>query len=141
MVRGSAALFAGYLLINERDARSIGSPGYLVVAMTSAACCLVVHSAFTSALSALEMSARAWGLIVAMTAFTNVLPLIMMAEGVLRLGAQRAAILSSIGPPCTFGVGWWLLEETLHPPQLWGAAIIISGILRLEWTPGRKASA
>jgi len=137
-VLASAAMFAGYLLINERVATVIGSLGYLVVAMTAAGACLLVHFAITSDFSALAMSARAWALVIGLTLFTNVLPLIMMAEGVLRLGAQRAAVLGSIGPPCTLAAGCWLLDESLHAAQLWGTALIVAGILVLEWARGPR---
>ncbi|MGE3388379.1 MAG: DMT family transporter [Gammaproteobacteria bacterium] len=138
MVLASAAMFAGYLLINERVATVIGSLGYLVVAMSAASACLLLHFAITSDFSALTLSARAWALVIGLTIFTNVLPLIMMAEGVLRLGAQRAAVLGSIGPPCTLAAGWWLLDESLHATQLWGTALIVAGILVLEGSRGAR---
>lgn len=133
----SAATFALYLLANEHIGRRLGSVGFLVVASTAAALALTLHFAVTSELSALTaLSPRAWCLLVVMTAFTNVLPLFMLSAGIARIGAARAAIVSSIGPPATLAMAWFFLGERLGPVQVAGAAAIVCGILILEL--GRK---
>lgn len=132
LVLVSALTFAVYLLINERLAPRLGSVGYVAVAMTAAALCFVAHFLIVASPSAFEIGPRAMAGVVLMTAFTNVLPLLMMAEGVLRIGAQRAAILSSVGPPCTLLAGVAVLGEVLAPVQWAGTAVIIAGVLVLE---------
>jgi len=135
----SAATFAVYLLMNEHVARTLGSVGFLVVAATAAALALTLHFAVTSDLGALRaISSRAWGLLVVMTVFTNVLPLFMLSAGIGRIGAARAAILTSIGPPATLAMAWFFLDERLHAVQLIGAAAIVGGIVILE--AGRGAA-
>ena len=62
----------------------------------------------------------------------TVLPLFMIAEGVRQLGAERAALVSTIGPPTTIVMAWIVLGEVLAPMQLLGAAAVITGILVLE---------
>ncbi|MGE3774705.1 MAG: DMT family transporter, partial [Gammaproteobacteria bacterium] len=129
----SAATFAVYLLANEHVGRRFGSVGFLVVAATAAAIALTLHFAVTSEAAALTaISPRAWSLLVVMTAFTNVLPLFMLSAGIARIGAARAAILSSIGPPATLAMAWYFLDERLHAVQLLGAAAIVAGIVILE---------
>jgi drug/metabolite transporter (DMT)-like permease len=138
LVLVSALTFAVYLLINERLAPRLGSVGYVAVAMTAAASCFVVHFLLGAPPSALDLAPRAWAGVLLMTAFTNVLPLLMMAEGVQRIGAQRAAILSSVGPPFTLLAGVVVLGEALLPPQWIGTAVIILGVLVLETGRSRQ---
>lgn len=129
----SAATFAVYLLINEHVGRTLGSVGFLVVAATAAALSLIAHFAVTSDLAALlAISPRAWTMLILMTVFTNVLPLFMLSAGIGRIGASRAAILTSIGPPATLGMAWLFLDERLHAVQFVGAAAIVAGIVILE---------
>lgn len=128
----SAATFAGYLLVNEQVAKRLGSVGFLVVAASSAALALCIHFACTSDLSALRLTGKAWSLLVTMTVLTNVLPLFMLSAGIARIGAARAAILTSVGPPATLIMAWLWLGERLHLVQIAGAAVILAGILILE---------
>lgn len=138
LVLVSALTFAIYLLINERLAPRLGSVGYVAVAMTAAAACFFAHFLSGATPSPLALNPRAWLGVVLMTAFTNVLPLLMMAEGVLRIGAQRAAILSSVGPLCTLLAGVAVLGEVLAPVQWLGTAVIVAGVLVLEGGSARR---
>lgn len=128
----SAATFAVYLLANEQVGRTLGSVGFLVVAATAAALALSVHFMITSGPAALSISGHAWLLLVVMTVFTNVMPLFMLSAGIGRIGAARAAILTSIGPPATLCMAWLGLGERLEAVQIVGAVIIVAGIVILE---------
>jgi drug/metabolite transporter (DMT)-like permease len=135
----AAATFAVYLLANERVGKTLGSVGFLVVASTAAAVSLCAHFAATSDFEALLLSPRAWGLLLVMTVFTNVLPLFMLSAGIGRIGAARAAILTSVGPPATLLMAWLGLGERFGAVQIAGAVLIVAGIAILEY--GRAAVA
>ena len=49
-----------------------------------------------------------------------------MAEGVRRIGAQRGAVVSTIGPPATIIIAAWLLDERLDGTQIAGVALIMA---------------
>jgi drug/metabolite transporter (DMT)-like permease len=132
LVLGSAASFAYFLIANERVARAAGSVVFITFASSGAALALGGHFAAFGSMADLDISPRAWGLIVFMTAATNVIPLFMVSASIRRIGAQRAAIVSSIGPPATIVLAMLVLGEALHPPQVLGAGLIIAGILVLE---------
>lgn len=133
----AAATFAVYLLANEQVGKSLGSVGFLVVAASAAALALTLHFVATSGFSALAFPPRAWALLIVMTVFTNVLPLFMLSAGIARIGAARAAILSSVGPPATLAMAWLGLGERLGAVQSGGALLIVTGIVILEY--GRAA--
>ena len=139
LVLSSAALFAGYLFANEYAASRIGSVGFLVVAATSAAAALTGHFLVTSTSAALSLPPQVWWSVLLMTAFTNVVPLFMLSAGVGQLGAARAAVLTSVGPPATLFLAWWWLGESMHGLQWVGSLLCVSGVLILE--VGRKRTA
>ena len=127
-----AATLAFYFIVNERVGRSSGSIAFTVYAMTAASAALVAHFFVQFHNEPVNLDSRAWGLIVMLVAFATVAPLFMLAEGVRIIGAQRAALLSTIGPPSTILIAWLILNETMSPAQLGGAGLIILGILLLE---------
>ena len=139
LVLSSAALFAGYLFANEYAASRIGGVGFLVVAATSAAAALTGHFLVTSTGAALSLPPQVWWSVLLMTAFTNVVPLFMLSAGVGQLGAARAAVLTSVGPPATLFLAWWWLGESMRGLQLVGSLLCVSGVLILE--VGRKRTA
>ena len=57
----------------------------------------------------------------------------MQAEGMRRVGAQRAAIGSTIGPPTTILLAALFLGERLNGWQLLGSAMIVGSVLVLSW--------
>ena len=57
----------------------------------------------------------------------------LFSEGIRRIGAERAAIISTIGPPATISLAAYLLGESMSGVQLGGAALIIVGILVVEY--------
>jgi drug/metabolite transporter (DMT)-like permease len=56
----------------------------------------------------------------------------MQAEGVRRVGAQRAAIGSTVGPPTTILLAALFLGERLNGWQLLGSAMIVVSVLILS---------
>ncbi len=130
----SAVGFTFYFLANQAAAARIGSIRFTVFAMTAATAALVVHLlALRAPLDELAgFTPAAWGWMALLVGGVTVLPLFMLAEGVRRLGAERAALVSTIGPPTTILLAWAVLGEVLAPLQLLGAAVVIAGIVVLE---------
>ena len=129
----SACFFSYYLIANERYARRAGSVGFIVYAVSAAAIALLLHFIAFNDFSELNISARAWAYLLLMTAFTSVLPLFLFSEGIRRIGAERAAIISTIGPPATIALAAYFLGERMNAIQLSGAALIIVGIVVVEY--------
>ncbi len=132
LVIASACLFSYYLIANERFAMAAGSVAFIVFATFAAALALTAHFAVFGEATSLDLTPRAWALLVFMTVATNVVPLFMFSASIGRIGAQRASIISSIGPPATIALAVILLGEVMHPVQLLGSALIVAGIVVLE---------
>ena len=72
--------------------------------------------------------------------FATILPLFLVAEGVQRMGAARGGLVSTIGPPATAVMAFFLLGETLTVAQLAGTLLIIASVSALEFRLRRKKS-
>jgi drug/metabolite transporter (DMT)-like permease len=139
LVLASAAGFAYYLIANERVAVLIGSVPFIVCASSAGAVALTIHALLlggSTFASFAAMSVHAWWLVLLMTVATSVLPLFLFSASIRRIGAQRASIVSTIGPPATFVMAAWVLGEAMHPIQMLGAGLIIAGIVVLETRRG-----
>ncbi len=134
-----AATIAYYFIASGKLTRHIGSGVFTVIAMTAAALGLASAYQVTHGWQTLSLSPDAWWLMLALVAISTVIPLYLVAEGVRRIGAERAAIGSTVGPPAAALLAVLLLGETLRFAQLAGIGMIVGGILLLEL--GSKASA
>jgi drug/metabolite transporter (DMT)-like permease len=108
--------------------------------MTAATACLVPHYFLisgTQELTAIDSSG--WWLLIGIAVFCMFLPASFQAEGVRRIGAERGAVLSTVGPPTTVLLAFTLLEERLSAWQWTGMALIVLGILVLDLARTRKS--
>lgn len=136
-----SATIAYYFIVSGRLTHSLSSSGFTVVAMTSAGLSLAIHYQLRHGWQNLTMASDSLMLMLALAVFVTVLPLYLVAEGVRRVGAQRAAIASTIGPPATVVMAAWLLQERMSWSQFVGMCLIVAGILLLElrrFHAGRK---
>ena len=133
LVLFAAFSFAVYYLAGDQLTRRIGSLPFSLAALTASAAALAVHYLVTRGWPrAAHWTSRDVGLMAGLVVFSTILPMVLMAEGVRRLGAPRAAVVSTVGPPTTIVLGALLLGETLSAAQWTGVALIAAGILVLE---------
>jgi drug/metabolite transporter (DMT)-like permease len=139
----SAALFAGYLMVNQSHGRTLGALRFTALTMTAGGLTILGYFLAAAPVSALAMSPLAYLYIGLMAAFSTVVPMFLMTEGIRRIGAARAALISTIGPPWTVVLAAVILGETISPAQGLGGAVVILGVLVLEgrvrWPLVRRA--
>jgi len=129
----AALSFAIYFLIGERYTREMGSARFTLFSMTAAAVALGVHVGVRDGLgSVASLEAAGWALLLAISIACMFIPALMQSEGVRRIGAQRAALVSTVGPPTTLFAAWLLLGERMNGWQYAGVALILLGILALD---------
>jgi drug/metabolite transporter (DMT)-like permease len=80
---------------------------------------------------AFTLPARVYYLTAAMAIFSTVLPIFMMSEGIRRIGADKASLISSAGPVITIFFGFGFLNEPITLFQLLGTALILAGIINI----------
>lgn len=81
---------------------------------------------------AVPSDGRTWLLLLALALISTVLPVIMFMVGIHRMGASKAAILSTLEPIGTMTLATLLLDEIIEPVQLVGGGLIIASVLLLQ---------
>lgn len=128
MVLGAAMVFAIYTVASVRRIQQHGSIRFAGFATLAATMASVIHAAIIHGLSAFIQRADVYALIFLMAIFSTVLPLLLMAEGVKRIGASRTSIISTGGPPVTLAIAVFTLGEPFGMLQAIGSALILVGV-------------
>jgi drug/metabolite transporter (DMT)-like permease len=134
LVLVAALTTAIYFLIGERFTHELGSTRFAAIGMSASAAALALHFAvFRSFDEFHALHAYDWMLLVILGVFCVFIPGLLQAEGMRRVGAQRAAIGSTIGPPTTIFLAALFLGERLNAWQLLGSAMIVGSVVALSW--------
>lgn len=138
----SAAFYAVYLMVNQAHGRTLGAARFTALGMTAGTVAIVVWFVAVETMGALAVTPLAWLYLVLMAVFSTVVPMIMFTEGIRRIGAARASLVATIGPPWTVALAAVVLGETFTIQQAAGGALVILGVLALEgrvaWLTGRR---
>jgi drug/metabolite transporter (DMT)-like permease len=138
----AALTTAVYFLIGARYTRELGSTRFAAIAMISAAVLLAAHFAvFRSFDEVLVLEAPDWLLLVVLGVACMFIPGLLQAEGMRRVGAARAAIGSTIGPPTTIVLAAMFFGERLNGWQLLGSVMIVASIVLMSVTDSRDPPA
>ncbi|MEO7775268.1 MAG: DMT family transporter [Steroidobacteraceae bacterium] len=130
LVLACAITFAFFFIAGERCIPKLGGLGFTLIAMTGAAGLVLAQFVAVRPLRAIvELDAASWLLLIALAVLCMVVPSLMQAGGIRRIGAVRGAIISTVGPPAAMLLGAGLLHE--HPTlwQVLGTALIVVGVL------------
>ena len=129
----AALTTAIYFLIGERYTRELGSTRFAAIGMSSAAVVLAVYFlVFHSFAEIAALDSHDWMLLGVLAIFCMFVPGLLQAEGMRRVGAQRGAIGSTIGPVTTIVLAALFLNERLNLWQMLGSAMIVCSILVLS---------
>ena len=121
-----------YTLISGELTQRLGSGLFTLTAMTAAALGMAIHYQIFAGWQNVDLSGPAWRTLAALVVFSTVLPLFLMAEGVRRVGASKASLISTLGPPATAIMAQELTCEILSPAQWLGIALVLVGVMALE---------
>ena len=130
----AALTTAIYFLIGERYTHELGSTRFAAIGMSASAILLALHFALFRSFDELAtLQAYDWFLLTVLGVACMFIPGLLQAEGMRRVGAQRASIGSTIGPPTTIFLAALFLNERLNGWQLLGSAMIVVSVLVLSW--------
>lgn len=135
LVLASAALYAAYLVRAGGIIARLGSLRFVAWAMLASTVYVLAHFVLTRPLAALTAPARVQGLALVMAIFSTVLPTLLIAESVRRMGANAASLVGALGPFFTIAFGAMLLGEPVHQLQLAGAVLVLGGVLLVTMKP------
>ena len=126
----SAIFYAGYLVGAGEMVKRVGAVRFAAYASIVSTIAIALHFLFThSATVLLSQTPRVYWLSGWMAIVSTVLPIVLMAEGMRRIGSSNAAMISSIGPIATIFMGAIFLGEPVTALQLSGAALVLVGVM------------
>lgn len=142
LVFASAVCFAGYLLMTPKLIQKFGSWNYTGLALSIACFGTLTHFAMTAPqpiqlLSQLPMQVIWYG--IALGLLVTVLPTILIAQSISRLGAAQAAMIGSIGPILTIILAVALLGEHMNAIQWFGCLLNIIGVMMITLSKKKLA--
>jgi drug/metabolite transporter (DMT)-like permease len=129
LVFGSAVAYALYLLASGGTIARVGTRRTAAYAMLFSTLLVLTQFAATQPLDALRQPWPIYGLALAMAVFSTVLPSVLLAEAIKRIGAGQVALIGSTGPILTIYLGVALLGEPATAIQLLGAGLVLGGVL------------
>ena len=133
-----SATIAYYYLASGPLTRAMGSAQFTLVAMTASGLARALHYQLRQGWQNLSMDQGSALLMLGLVVFATVLPLYLVAEGLRRVGPQRAAISSTSGPPAAALMAVLLLGERMRLDQWLGIFLIVGSIALLELRRSRK---
>src|SRR5258708_8555124 len=74
-----------------------------------------------------------WLYAVLLALFATVIPSFMLSAGMKRIGANNAAIVTSIGPVSTILQAHFILGDKIFTEQLVGTGLVILALLLIPW--------
>ncbi len=136
-----AMSYAIYIVINQQVANKIGSILFTTYAVTCSFMLINIHFFSIPHLGSgmVTLSVKAYLIIPVMAIFCTFLPLLLISEGIKRIGAPTFSLISSTGPIMTICFAVMFLSETMTIQQIMGAVLVI-GMLYVSEKWSSKAA-
>ncbi|MFS8084964.1 MAG: DMT family transporter [Acidobacteriota bacterium] len=128
LVFASAIMYAVYLVGNGEVIRRVGAARFTAYGMAVSTAFVFLQFLVTRPLSALIQPVTVYWTIAGMAVFSTVLPIWLTNEAIRLMGANRVALLGTIGPVLTIGLSALVLGEAITIVQVAGAALVIAGV-------------
>jgi drug/metabolite transporter (DMT)-like permease len=141
LVFGSALCYSLYLVGVGPVIGRLGSLRFIAWAMLISSGFVIAQFLAMRPLAALAAPPSIQFLSLTMAICSTVLPTLLIAEAIKRIGANRASLIGSLGPVFTIALGYWILGEPVHWIQLAGAALVLSGVTLVTLQPKRHRPA
>ncbi|PSR14144.1 MAG: hypothetical protein DA408_18165 [Bacteroidetes bacterium] len=130
---GSAFTFAIYLIGSGEYLPRMGTLRYNSLVMSIACFAIIIHHGIFYHWALFDFALPVYGYALGMALLATVIPSFMVAEGIRRLGAGPASIISSVGPISTIMLASVFLGESFGHWQWLGALLVIGGVLLLSF--------
>ncbi len=135
----TAATYAVYLVTAQRRAGHIPGLASAVVSITASLIVLLAASPLVGL--RVPSSGASWLPIAGIAVFSTVFTILAMFEGIARIGASQAAILSTIEPVAVILLAALILGEGAAEIQYVGGALIIASVVMLNLPVSRAPGA
>ena len=131
----TAASYAVYLVIAQRRTGHLPGLASAVVSITGSLILLALISPLVGL--RVPILAATWWPIAGIAVVSTLFTVLAMFEGIARIGASRAAILSTVEPLAVIVLAVLILGERAEPVQYAGGALILVSVLLLNLRIGK----
>ncbi len=135
----SPTIYTGYILIGERVMSSVPAVAASAVIMLGAALAFCLLAALNHEL-ALPRNASGWAVGVGIALFPTMVAISLFLAGLPRVGAARAALLSTWEPVVTVLLAVAILGDRLTIVQVIGGVLVLVAVIVVQaahlWRPG-----
>ena len=141
-----AVTYAFYLSGTGRMVPLLGAAKFTTYSMLSATTAVLLHFFLKQMLGSEPSlpigpgSGMLWAYGLALALIATVIPSFMLSAGMRRIGANNAAIVTSVGPVSTILQAHFFLGDKIFKEQVIGTGLVIVGVLLIGWK-GRKNEA
>ncbi len=139
LVLGCAVTYAFYIVGGGEIIPRIGSMKFTAYALTVAAVAIFLQYFVKHGATIRHFSGHTYWLCFQMAIVSTVIPTFLTSEGIRKIGAGNAAIITSVGPVATILQAYLFLDEPITLPQLAGTALVLVGVL-LIGKSGKQAT-
>ncbi|HVD46891.1 MAG TPA: DMT family transporter [Candidatus Limnocylindria bacterium] len=138
----SPVIYTAYILVGERVMGSVPALAASAVIITGAAVSFCILAAINHEL-ALPLTVGGWAVVVGLAVFPTMLAISLFLAGLPRVGASRAALLSTWEPVVTVGLAVIVLGDRLSFVQVIGGLLVLLAVVVVQgaqlWKPGAQA--
>ena len=137
LAAASAFFFALYTVLAERVSAIYGPTGAMFRGFVVAALFWSAYQAPHGFPHGLVQHGRLPRVLYVGVAGT-LLPFLLYAVGVRRVGAERGSIVATLEPVVAAVVAWGWLNQSLTPLQIFGGLLVIGAVVALQRGPWRR---
>lgn len=134
LVFASSLTYSLYLSGSAPMIRRLGAMRFTALVMIVSTIAAQIHFFSSLPLSAYVLPARIYAYVVAIVAFSTVMPMFMQSASISRIGPARSVLIGTIGPVLTIFFGWWILDEPMSLSQMAGTGLVLAGV----WLVSRR---
>lgn len=135
---GAAIVYGMYIPLTQWMQKSHPVSVTSAYAKIGSAFCFLLLALQDQTLTA-NLPGTAWTAIIALTLFSTVMPAIFFLMGLMRLGAVRTAIVSTVEPFLTALLGAVVLKQAITANMLGGGVMIVAAVALLQFRRERVA--
>lgn len=127
-VFASALCYAVYLTGSTKMIERLGAARFTALAMLVSTVGALLHFFVAQPITAWVVSPQVYVCAIGMALLSTVIPVFAQSAALRQLGPARVALIGTLGPLITIGLGWGLLGEPVSSWQLIGAALVVMGV-------------
>jgi drug/metabolite transporter (DMT)-like permease len=134
----SPVIYTGYILVGERVMDGVPALPASAVIISGAGLAFALLAAVNNELT-LPPTAAGWAVAIGLAVVPTMLAISLFLAGLPRVGAARAALLSTWEPVVTVGLAVVLLGDRMSPIQILGAILVLAAVIVVQgaqtWNP------